>query len=69
MEKSDWQNKGKGHRGRLRSRFMEKGLAGFTDTEIIEILLTFGTPRSDCKEAARALLKEFGSFSTETGDL
>ncbi len=63
MDKTDWQNKGKGHRGRLRDRFTAKGLAGFTDAEILEILLTFGTPRSDCKEAAKALLKEFGSFS------
>ncbi len=63
MDKTDWQNKGKGHRGRLRDRFISKGLVGFTDAEILEILLTFGTPRSDCKEAAKALLKEFGSFS------
>lgn len=63
MNKTDWQNKGKGHRGRLRERFLERGIAGFTDAEILEILLTFGTPRSDCKEAAKALLEEFGSFS------
>ncbi len=63
MDKTDWQKKGAGHRERLRSRFMEKGIVGFTDAEILEILLTFGTPRSDCKEAAKALLKEFGSFS------
>ncbi len=63
MEKSDWQNRGKGHRGRLRDRFLDNGLDGFTDAEILELLLTFGTPRSDCKEPARALLKELGSFS------
>ncbi len=63
MDKTDWQNKGKGHRARLRERFLENGIAGFTDTEIVEILLTFGTPRSDCKETARSLLKELGSFS------
>ncbi len=63
MQKTDWQNKGKGHRERLRSRFLEKGLDGFTDAEIIELLLTFGTPRSDCKEPARTLLRELGSFS------
>lgn len=63
MDKINWQNKGKGHRARLRDRFLEKGVVGFTDAELLEILLTFGTPRSDCKEAARALLKELGSFS------
>lgn len=63
MDKEEWQNKGKGHRGRLRDRFLENGLEGFSDAEILELLLTFGTPRSDCKEPARALLHEFGSFS------
>lgn len=63
MDKTDWQNKGKGHRERLRQRFSDRGIAAFTDAELLEILLTFGTPRSDCKEAARALLKELGSFS------
>jgi DNA repair protein RadC len=53
----------KGHRGRLRDRFLDKGLAGFTDTEILEMLLSFGTPRSNCREQARELLKRFGSFS------
>jgi DNA repair protein RadC len=63
VDKAQWQNKGAGHRGRLRDRFLGKGLDGFTDTEILEILLSFGTPRTDCKEPARHLLKKFGSFA------
>ncbi len=63
MDKENWQKKGRGHRGRLRDRFLDKGLEGFTDAEIIELLLSFGTPRRDCKEQARALLEKFGSFS------
>lgn len=63
MQKKEWQQKGKGHRGRLRDRFLENGLTGFTDTEIIELLLSFGTPRMDCKEQARALLTKYGSFT------
>lgn len=63
MNKEEWQKKGEGHRQRLRDRFLERGLDGFTDTEVLELLLTFGTPRSDCKEAARAALAEFGSFA------
>lgn len=62
MKKNDWQNKGAGHRQRLREKFLEYGIDGFSDAEIIELLLTFGTPRSDCKEAARAALQEFGSL-------
>lgn len=63
MEKELWQQKGEGHRGRLRDRFLERGLDGFTDAEVLELLLTFGTPRSDCKEQARALLALFGSLA------
>lgn len=63
MDKKNWQEKGAGHRGRLRDRFLDNGLDGFSDAEILELLLTFGTPRSDCKDASRALLKKFGSFA------
>ncbi len=63
MEKEAWQNKGKGHRQRLRDRFLERGLDGFSDAEVLELLLTFGTPRSDCKEQAKEALVRFGSFS------
>ncbi len=63
MDKKQWQEKGAGHRGRLRDRFLEQGLGGFSDTDILELLLSFGTPRTDCKEPARQLLKKFGSFS------
>lgn len=59
MDKSEWQDKGEGHRQRLRDKFLAQGIEAFTDSEIIELLLTFGTPRSDCKEAARAALAQF----------
>ena len=62
MDSSDWQGRGAGHRQRLRDKFLEHGLDGFTDSEVIELLLTFGTPRSDCKESARAALAELGSL-------
>jgi DNA repair protein RadC len=52
-------HKGEGHRSRLRERFLEAGLAGFHDYEVIELLLTLGTPRKDCKDAAKAALKKF----------
>jgi DNA repair protein RadC len=63
VEKEHWQKKGEGHRARLRDRFQEKGLEGFSATEVLELLLSFGTPRTDCKEPARSLLKKFGTFS------
>ena len=62
MDRRDWQEKGAGHRQRLRDKFRDHGIDAFTDGEVIELLLTFGTPRSDCKEAARAALRELGSL-------
>jgi len=51
--------KGDGHRKRLREKFIQNGLAGFLDYEVIELLLTLNTPRRDCKESAKELLKRF----------
>lgn len=50
--------KGTGHRKRLRERFLQSGLEGFHDYEIIELLLTLGTPRRDCKQMAKEAIKE-----------
>jgi len=52
----------KGHRQRLREKFLKNGLGGFLDYEIIELLLTLGTPRKDCKQSAKDALKKFGSL-------
>jgi len=54
--------KGMGHRKRLRKRFLQAGLDGFLDYEVIELLLTLGTPRKDCKQQAKEVLKKFGSL-------
>ena len=51
-----------GHRKRLREKFLSSGLAGFHDYEVIELLLTLGTPRKDCKPAAKAALNRFKSL-------
>lgn len=51
-----------GHRARLREKFLRGGLSAFLDYEIIEMLLTLGTPRRDCRRAARRALKEFKTF-------
>jgi len=55
-------HKGKGHRKRLRDKFLNTGLDGFQDYEVIELLLTLATPRKDCKDAAKAALKKFKTF-------
>jgi len=51
--------KGAGHRERLRKRFLQGGLNSFLDYEIVELLLTLGTPRKDCKQMAKDAIKEF----------
>jgi DNA repair protein RadC len=48
-----------GHRDRVRERFRKGGLSGLADYEIVELLLTMGTPRRDCKPAAKEALKRF----------
>ena len=58
------QKNNEGHRQRLRDKFLQNGLDGFLDYEIIELLLTLGTPRSDCKQSARDALKKFGSLKS-----
>ena len=55
-------HKGEGHRKRLREKFLNAGLAGFHDYEVIELLLTLGTPRKDCKDTAKASLNRFRSL-------
>ena len=49
----------KGHRKRLREKFLKSGLAGFHDYEIVELLLTLGSPRKDCKQQAKEAIKRF----------
>ena len=56
-------NKNLGHRQRLRQKFIEAGLSGFLDYEIVELLLTLGTPRRDCKQMAKDAIKVFGSLA------
>jgi DNA repair protein RadC len=48
-----------GHRERLRQKFLKSGLKGFHDYEIVELLLTLGTPRKDCKQQAKEAIEKF----------
>ena len=48
-----------GHRKRLREKFIGGGLAGFHDYEIVELLLTLGSPRKDCKQQAKKAIERF----------
>jgi len=63
MTREKLNNRGEGHRERLREKFRDGGLDRFSDEEVIEFLLTLGTPRGDLKLPAREALKQFGSLS------
>lgn len=52
-----------GHRDRLKQRFLEQGLDGFTDIQVLELLLFYAIPRRDTNDLAHALLERFGSLS------
>lgn len=52
-----------GHRSRLRNRFLQSGLDGFLDYEVIELLLTLGTPRKDCKQPAKDAIIKFSGLA------
>ena len=57
------ENVHKGHRERMKDTFLKNGLSGFSEHEIIELLLFFGIPMKDTNEIAHHLLNSFGSIS------
>jgi len=63
MEDDELKKRGIGHRNRLREKFLEGGIDRFSDEEVVEFLLTLGTPRKDVKIQARQAMKKFGTLS------
>lgn len=53
----------KGHRERLKQRFLEEGLDNFTEIQVLELLLFYAIPRSDTNPLAHALLEHFGCLA------
>lgn len=53
----------KGHRERLKQRFLEEGLDNFTDVQVLELLLFYAIPQKDTNPIAHGLLNHFGSLS------
>ena len=52
-----------GHRARMRERFMKEGLSGFSEHEVLELLLMFAIPQRDVNPLAHRLIDRFGSLS------
>ena len=53
----------KGHRERLKERFLKEGLDNFTDIQALELLLFYAIPQRDTNPIAHELLSRFGSLS------
>jgi DNA repair protein RadC len=52
-----------GHRQRLRERFLKGGDGALADYELLELILYQAIPRRDVKPIAKALLRQFKTFS------
>ena len=52
-----------GHRERLRRRFILGGLDGFSEHNVLELLLFYSVPRRDTNELAHELIDRFGSLA------
>jgi len=61
-EKNSEEDFNKGHRKRLREKFL-KNPSGLFDYELLEMVLFSAYTRKDTKPIAKKLIKEFGSFS------
>lgn len=52
-----------GHRGRTKAEFMTRGLEGWPDHKVLELLLYYAIPQGDVNPLAHRLLDTFGSLS------
>lgn len=56
-------NNNRGHRKRLRTRFLKSEEESRSDEALLELLLTYAIPQKDIKPLARKLILEFGGLS------
>ena len=52
-----------GHRQRMKERFLANGLDGFSDHEILELLLFYAIPYRDTNPLAHTLVDRYGSWT------
>ena len=62
-EEEKTKNNAKGHRERVRKKFLENGFNGFEDYEVLELLLFYVIPRKDTKAIAKELIKKFKTLA------
>jgi len=54
----------KGHRQRVKARYLSEGLDAFEDHQVLEMLLFYCIPMRDTNELAHKMIREFGSLAT-----
>ena len=52
-----------GHRGRVKEEFLTRGLAGWPDHRVLELILFYAIPQGDVNPLAHELIDRFGSLS------
>lgn len=62
-EEEKTKNNAKGHRERVRKKFLENGFNGLEDYEVLELLLFYVIPRKDTKAIAKELIKKFKTLA------
>lgn len=58
------ENDNKGHRQRLKDRFLENDRNALSEHELLELMLFFGIPQKDTKPLAKELLKRYHNIKT-----
>ncbi len=53
----------KGHRQRVKARYLQEGLDAFADHQVLEMLLFYCIPMKDTNELAHKMIQEFGSLA------
>jgi len=56
--------KAKGHRNRVKERFLKEGPERFTDEDLLELLLIFSIPYKDTRKLARELLNHYKTLDS-----
>ena len=52
-----------GHRGRLKEEFLTRGIEGWPDHKVLELILFYAIPQGDVNPLAHELIDRFGSLS------
>ena len=58
-----WKHHHTGHRLRLKAEFLARGLEGWPDHKVLELLLCYAIPQGDVNGLAHELVERFGSLA------